>query len=255
MDTPRRAAVLRWFDRRARPDFLGVGTQKGGTSSLYHLLKAHPGIYLPAEKEIHYFTTHYARGPRWYAHHFQAAQRGQRRGEITPFYLFHHDVPRRIHAFDRRIRLIVLLRDPVERALSHYFHARRHGFEALGLEDALAAEQQRLASGDPFHLQKHSYLSRSDYPPQLSRYEELFPAKQLLILRSEDLFTDPESIWYKLQQFLQLQHLPLTDPLPWVNAGEGEARHVSPQLRDRLRNQLGPSVTDIQRRYGISWDW
>jgi len=255
MDTTRRSAVLRWLHGRARPDFLGVGTQKGGTSSLYHLLKAHPGIYLPAEKEIHYFTMHYSRGPRWYATHFQAAQRGQCRGEITPFYLFHPDAPQRIHAFHRRMRLIVLLRDPVERALSHYFHARRHGFESLGLEEALSAEQQRLASGDPFHLQKHSYLSRSDYLPQLLRYEQLFPAAQLLILRSEDLFMDPEAVWDRLQGFLQLQHLPLAAPLPWVNAGDGEASRVPPQLRERLRDQLGPGVAAIERRYGISWDW
>ena len=141
-----RPEQLGWPWRRLRlPHFLGLGTQKGGTTSLQKLLEQHPGVYLPPCKEVHYFSLHAEEPARWYAEHYRDARRGQRRGDITPFYLFHPDVPARIRALLPRARMIVLLRDPVERALSQVFHARRHGFETLEVADALAAEPERLA--------------------------------------------------------------------------------------------------------------
>ena len=123
-------------------------------------------------------------------------------------------------------RLIVLLRNPVERALSQFFHARRHGFEPLELEAALAAEPERLegagarlaapGSSDYSH-QKHSYVSRSRYELQLARYEALFPRRRLLVLRSEDLFGATsgatKACWERIQAFLGLDPLPLPSPL------------------------------------------
>ena len=210
----------------AKPHFLGIGTQKGGTSTLYHLLKQHPDIYLPESKEQHYFTTRYDRGNAWYEAQFAEARPGQVRGEITPYYLFHPDTPQRIRHYRPSMLLIVLLRDPVERALSQYFHARRHWFETLELEEALAAEPARLASGDQFSHQKHSYVSRSRYMEQLSRYEKLFGKRQILVLRSEDLFSNPSSTWGKIQSFLGLQPKEPQEALPRVNIGDGEAVRV-----------------------------
>ena len=129
-------------------------------------------------------------------------------GEITPFYLFHPDVPGRIHALLPKVRMVVLLRDPVERTISQLFHARKRGFEHLAPAAALAEEPERLQSGDPVSLQKHSYLSRSRYLEQLDRYGALFPPEQLLILRSEDLFSKPEQIWQELLRFLKLKPIP-----------------------------------------------
>ena len=239
----------------ARPHFLGIGTQKGGTSSLYHLLKLHPHVHLPASKEQHYFTTHYQRGDSWYGEQFAEALPGQVRGEITPYYLFHPAVAERIHRYRPSMLLIALLRDPVERALSQYFHARRHGFETLPLEAALAAEAERLASGDPYSHQKHSYVSRSRYIEQLERYEARFRRNQLLVLRSEDLFERPEQSWIRLQTFLGLKPQELNQSLPWVNAGQGEAADIPAEIRARLREELGPTAEVVRHRYGIQWDW
>ena len=102
------------------------------------------------------------------------------------------------------------------------FHARRHGFEALEVADALAAEPERLASGNAYNFQKHSYVARSRYLEQLDRYEALFPKRQLLVLKSEDLFASTSHVWEKIQCFLELQPIPLT-ALPRANAGSGEA--------------------------------
>jgi len=151
--------------------------------------------------------------------------------------------------------LIALLRDPVERTLSQYFHARRHGFEPLELQAALAAEENRLASGDPYSHQKVIYLSRSRYAEQLARFETLFGPDQLLVMRSEDLFQKPEDCWMKLQHFLGLRPQQLNASLPWINAGQGEASDVSDEIRSQLRRELAATVEFVHQRYGIHWDW
>ena len=237
------------------PDFLGLGTQKGGTTTLHRLLGKHPDVFLPACKEVHFFDQNYSAEEAWYREHFQAARADQRCGDITPFYLFHPDVPGRIYQHIPNARLIVLLRDPVERAISQVFHAQRLGFEPLPIDEALAAEQSRLATGDPYSFQKHSYLSRSRYLEQLDRYEALFPREQLLILRSEDLFSTPERIWQELLSFLELKSIDWPGALPRANAGDGLGDQIDPALRQHLRQQLAETVSGVRSRYGITWEW
>ena len=237
------------------PEFLGLGTQKGGTTTLHRLLEQHPDVYLPACKEVHFFDLTYDAGEGWYRNHFADAKPHQTCGEITPFYLFHPDVPGRIYQHIPNARLIVLLRDPVERAISQVFHAQRLGFEPLPIDEALAAEQSRLATGDPYSFQKHSYLSRSRYLEQLDRYEALFPREQLLILRSEDLFSTPEHIWRQLLSFLELKPMDWPGALPRANAGDGLGDRIDPALRQQLRQQLAETVAGVRSRYGITWEW
>ena len=149
----------------------------------------------------------------------------------------------------------MLLRDPVERAISQVFHAQRLGFEPLPVDEALAAEQNRLATGDPYSFQKHSYLSRSLYLEQLDRYEALFPSEQLLILRSEDLFNTPERVWQELLNFLQLKPIKWPGALPRANAGDGLSASINPALRNQLRHSLAETVAGVRSRYGIEWQW
>ena len=253
-------------NRPPLPHFLGLGTQKGGTTSLHRLLAQHPQVFLPACKEVHYFSLHDHEPLSWYAGHFAAAGPGQLRGDITPYYLFHPRAPLRIREVLPEAKLIVLLRDPVERALSQVFHARRHGFEPLELEAALAAEPERLegAAGrleapgsSDFSHQKHSYVSRSRYELQLARYEALFAPQQLLVLRSEDLFGATagatEACWQRIQAFLGLDPLPLPSPLERANAGRGEADAVPAAVRSQLQRELATTTAAMAERYGIHW--
>ncbi|WP_411875879.1 sulfotransferase family protein [Vulcanococcus limneticus] len=244
------------------PAFIGLGTQKGGTTSLQRLLADHPGLFLPPVKEVQFFSLHHGRGAEWYSRHYAGASPHQLCGDITPYYLFHPAVPERLQRALPQARLVVLLRDPVERALSGLFHSIRLGLEPLPPEQALAAEAGRLAGAEGQLLaglaehhshQVHSYLSRSRYEQQLARYEALFPAEQLLILRSEDFFSDPEPLWRQLLAFLELDAVPLPAQLPVENAGQGEARGVDPALRQSLRQQLEPTYAAMAQRYGLGW--
>lgn len=254
--------LQRLREGRALPQFLVIGAQKAGTTSLHELLKQHPGVFLPACKEVHYFSQYADRPVSWYASHYRGARPGRRCGDITPYYLFHPWAPGRIHRLLPRVRLIVLLRDPVERAISHYFHALRHGSETLGLEAALAAEPSRLQGAESILLQpgathyshqKHSYMSRSRYERQLERYEALFPSHQLLILKSEELFSQPDRVWNQLQQFLGLASHPLPGPMVHANPGSGAAASVALEQRRRMRDDLAGTYAAMERRYGISW--
>jgi hypothetical protein len=247
---------------RRLPNFLGLGVQKGGTTTLHRLLADHPQVFLPEQKEVHYFSLHYAQGPAWYASHYEQAAPGQRCGDITPYYLFHPQAPGRIQALLPAARLIVLLRDPVQRSLSQLFHSRRLGLEPLAPEAAIAAEPARLlgaeaalaaAAGRHGSHQEHSYVSRSRYERQLPLWQARFGPEQLLLLRSEDLFTDPATVWERLQAFLGLTPLPLRGALPWANAGEGEAAAVPEGLSQQLRQQLEPTYRAMAVDYGMHW--
>jgi len=246
------------------PFFLGVGAQKGGTTTLQALLQLHPDVFLPPAKELHYFTLQFLEGEGWYREQFAAARPDQCCGEITPYYLFHPAAPERIKALLPQVRLLVLLRDPVERALSGYFHSLRLGLETLPLEQALAAEPWRLAEADAalqvqggchHSHQVHSYLSRSRYDQQLVRYEQCFGPAQVLILRSEDLFERPQLIWERVLRFLELPPWPLPEAAVARprNAGAGEAAAVPLAVRQWLRTQLAPTYGWLQERYGLCW--
>ncbi len=237
------------------PHFLGLGTQKGGTTTLHELLASHPQVFLPDCKEVHYFDLNHDQPLSWYTKHFAKAGQDQRCGEITPFYLFHPEAPKRIKDLLPNVKLIVLLRDPVERTLSQVFHARKRGFETLEPTDAIAAETERLASGDPFSFQKHSYLSRSLYLEQMDRYEALFPSTQLLVLQSEMLFKDPNGNWDTLQRFLGLEVHQTSMKLPRANAGTGERKTVDPSLLKTLQDELRATATGVRKRYGFDWGW
>ena len=237
------------------PDFIGLGTQKGGTTTLHQLLINHPQVHLPPAKELHYFDLQPEQPASWYGAQFAAASPEQRCGEITPYYLFHPEVPQRIQTLVPRVKLVVLLRDPVERALSQIAHARKRGFESLQPAAAIAAEAERLASGDPISLQKHSYVARSRYLEQLDRYEALFPKNQILVLQSEMLFQHPEPTWERLQQFLGLEPSMMRMALPRANAGDGPGDGVTPELRDQLRSWLTTTAAGVRERYGFGWDW
>lgn len=219
-------------------------------------------MFLPACKEVHYFSLHADKDPSWYANHYRPATPGQCCGDITPYYLFHPEAPARIRRLLPNAKLIVLLRDPVDRVLSQYFHSLQLGLEDLPLEEALGAEAERLAGAErelrrpgARHRshQEHSYLARSRYGGQLSRYEAVFARSHILLLRSEDLFSRPRRVWKRLQRFLGLKVMPLPEVLR-ANASEGNPQAVPQELLEKLRGELLPTYGLMKRCYGMNWD-
>ena len=217
-------------------------------------MRQHPEIFTPAQKELHYFSLHYQRGDEWYQQQFNAAAPFQRWGEFTPYYLFHPLVPARILQSAPQARLIILLRDPVQRAISQYNHSRRLGLEDLHLDQALAAESLRLskavsaiAAGQNHRShQEQCYLARSRYEVQVARYKELFSAEQMLLIRIERLYEDPDIYWRKLLDFLNVGSHPMP-ALQHANRGS-ELNEAPPQeVMNWLRQQLASTYEWLEQ--------
>ena len=199
---------------RPLPDFLILGAQKAGTTALYAYLRRHPEITGPSWKEVSYFDRHYARGPNWYRGNFPnlLRSRGELVGEASPSYLFHPLGPERVRALVPEARLIALVRDPVDRALSHYNHELALGREPLSFEEALAAEETRLAGeverlcSDPRYFSQawwsHTYKARGRYAEQLERWLRVFPREQLLVVATEELGEAPGETYASILSFL-----------------------------------------------------
>jgi hypothetical protein len=207
---------------RPLPDFLVLGAQKAGTTALYAYLRWHPAITGPSWKEVSYFDRHYARGASWYRGNFPLTtwSRPSRRtggiapivGEASPSYLFHPQAPERVAGLLPEVRLIALLRDPVDRALSHYQHEVALGREHLAFEAALEQEEQRLGGevermvADPRYFSRawwdHTYLARGRYAEQLERWLAVFPREQLLVVASRDLAERPAETYAEVLRFL-----------------------------------------------------
>jgi hypothetical protein len=197
---------------RPLPGFLILGAQKAGTTALYAYLRWHPGITGPAWKEVSYFDRHYRRGVHWYRGHFPLRPGERLVGEASPGYLFHPLAPERVRATVPNARLIALLRDPVDRALSHYHHEVALGREPLTFEEAIEAEpgrtrgEEERLTREPGYFSHawwdYTYLARGRYAEQLERWLAVFPREQLLVVASDELAAEPGETYARVLEFL-----------------------------------------------------
>lgn len=217
--------------QRLQPDFLLVGGQRCGTTSLFRALMQHPRIVRPSfHKGVNFFDLNYERGSRWYSAHFPSARIAQWKAhdetgavafEASGYYMYHPLAPERIAADRPDIKLVAMLRDPVERAYSAWKHESARGFESLDFEAALRVEDHRLAGEvdrmrqDPsyrsFEHRHHSYRRRGEYRLQLERFTSLMSRAQMHVIYSEDFFGDPVPGFLRLCKFLQVEPLPDVD--------------------------------------------
>ncbi|MGI9615292.1 MAG: sulfotransferase domain-containing protein [Acidimicrobiales bacterium] len=262
---------------RMRPDYLIVGTKRGGTTSLARWLLEHPDVrsLFPGRetrKGTYYFDVNYERGDRWYRSHFPTKVSNQllerRResplliGEATPYYLHHPHAPMRARQVVPRVKIIALLRNPVDRAQGHWAERSRQGVEWLPFDDAITAEAERLAGeeermiADPSYVsfahQHFSYVDQGRYARGMERWLTAFPTEQILTLRSEDLYADPAAVYEEVLDFLDLgQHAP--SELTGWNRTSNDA--LTTTQRDRLHSMLDPAIAATEAVLGRSMGW
>jgi hypothetical protein len=210
---------------RLLPGFLIVGGQRCGTTSLARTLGQHPAVFSAVlQEEVHFFDVAYQRGLAWYRSHFPLAAWARRAArsagarpvafESSPYYMFHPLAAGRIARDLPGVRLLVLLRDPVERAYSGHAHEVAHGFETEPFEAALDLEAARLegqaerVAADPAYFsyshQHHSYIARGQYVEQLERLERHVGRERLHVVDSGDFFAEPEATYDRVLAFLGL---------------------------------------------------
>ena len=181
------------------PNFLIIGSQKAGTTSLYRILKEHPQIFMADRKEINFFfkDDEYARGVDTYSQHFSDCANQLACGEASPGYICHPEAPARIHAILPEAKLILTVRDPIKRAVSQYWDNRRHLNEFHTF-----AEVVDFYLNDEYHPDKIGYFSRGVYMRYIKNYLEYFPRENLLVLPFEKMVSDPESFYKEIFAFL-----------------------------------------------------
>lgn len=248
---------LRLAGPRALPDAVILGAQKSGTSSMHNYLTQHPGVIAPLRKEVHYFDLNYRRGERWYRGHFGRLDQAGLNLDSSPYYLYHPAVPRRMSELLPDALLIVLLRDPVRRAYSHYWHERDHGRETLSFEDAIAAEPERLgraeemlASGEIEVSREHqrfSYLARGRYAEQLERWYGFYARDRIHVVCFEYFVREPLAALNGTLAFLGLP------PAESVRLEPRNARRypaVAEATAERLREYYEPHNRRLEALLG-----
>jgi hypothetical protein len=245
------------------PDFLIVGAQRSGTTYLYDLLVRHPSVNAASHKEVHFFDLHYRRGENWYRGNFSDARQDSGGdfvcGEATPTYIAYESAPARVRKLIPEAKLVVLLREPVARAVSHYHHFRRLGYERRSFEDAISWEYSYLSSGNrpllldsPERASDPLYLSLSAYAPQLEGWLSTFPREQLFIAPAEELFASRDAFLDRLGRFLELR-----SPFPPTTVAPKQFPYpeVGEDTRRRLTELFAPHNRDLELLLGHPLGW
>jgi hypothetical protein len=267
-----RAALASW-DRRVLPDLVLAGAQRSGTTALTEALYRLPMVERPRRgKGSHYFSYNYHRGWQWFQSQFPtelwASGVERRHGrplfcfDACPYYLFHPFAVERMAQALPQLKVLVMLRDPVRRAESHFHHSVSNGHETLGFEEALAREPERLA-GEADRMQAdwsywseshehHSYASKGMYADQLERLFHHYSREQVMVIQSEAFYRDPDPVLNRVTSWLGL---------PEVGLAQGDERngHRYERMDEAMREQLVELYRQPNERLfallGERYDW
>ena len=249
---------------RMLPDFVIIGAQKSGTSSLYDFVVQHPAILPASKKEINYFALKYKKGEYWYRLRFpiRASQKFLS-GEASPIYLFYPWVPGRMKKLLPDVKLIVILRNPVDRTYSHYHHNKRKKRETLSFEEATNSEEERCAGErermikDPDYVPRHhyrdySYLARGVYADQLENWFSYFDKEKFLILTTEDFRENSQRTLDQVFDFLEVPPFQVED---LRDRHVGNYKPINEDTRKFLIKYYKPHNERLSKLLQRSFDW
>ena len=255
---------------RNLPDFIIIGAQKSGTSSLYYYLSQHPHLMPSHRKAVHFFdgglnpnVDNFKKGQAWYRSHFPLKRNinnYQKAFESSPLYLFNPLVPKRIYELIPEVKLIAVLRNPTERAISHFFHEKRNDRESLPILEALQAEEERLRlvidkqdyKNDIFGY--HSYKKRGLYHEQLKRYLNYFSMNNILVINSTTFFAEPDDTLRRVFDFVGVDtEFTVTDLKP-RNVGSNRTE-ISQDVHEYLEDYFRPHNQALYELVGQNYGW
>jgi hypothetical protein len=255
---------------RCLPDFIVIGAQKSGTSSLFYYLSQHPQLIPSAKKEVHFFdggldpdVDNFSKGQVWYRSHFPQkwdTKKNRKVFEASPLYIFNPLAPQRISELIPEVKLIAILRNPTERAISHYFHEQQRGYESLPVLEALRAEEERLKpvldrqdyKNDIFI--HHSYKSRGLYYEQIKRYLDYFPTRNILVINSETLFTQPDDTLRRVFKFVGVDTEFTVKDLKARNVGSNKTE-IDPGVHEYLEDYFRFHNQELYELIGENYGW
>ena len=253
-------AQLDWpTQKKSGPDFIIAGATKCGTSSIYHYLSRHPQVLLSHKKELDFYWKHFKRGVDWYLAHFPTLtdRPDFLTGEATPNYIRFPQVAQRIKDTFPQTKIIILLRNPVDRAISWHYHKLNTGLTKLDLATAIASEIDRLATVSEAEITNTGYyepdnILTSLYIYKLKPWIEILGREQFLILKSEDFYLNTRENMEQVFKFLNLPSYP-QDNYPKVNAGSYQ--DVDPNMRRTLVEYFAPYNQQLEKYLGMDFGW
>lgn len=184
------------------PTFIGIGVQKCASTWIYAALRGHPQVWVAPAKELNFFSYYYPNGYQWYERHFISPEPRRASGEISPSYFYNPQAITRIHRYNPQMKLLVSLRDPIDRAYSNHLHEVRAG-RYQSVDNAF---EGGLANNE-------LYLEQSRYAKYLRQWYDYFPSQQILVLFQEEIRADAARECQRLYQFLGLEPIPATATL------------------------------------------
>ena len=258
---------------RSMPNFIIIGAAKCGTTSLYKYLIQHPNIKFAFQKEPSFFNTYFDKGVSWYRSNFPINNRQSFiTGEASPGYFHYPPAPQRIAKLIPSIKLIVLLRNPVDRACSLYYHNLKYlgNKDTCPFEQAIKKEAERLDDElqkiinneknynmrSYYHLHKkyyhHAYLRRCIYIDYIKQWLRFFSKKQLLILKSEDLFEKPEKTYARVLDFMNLPKWNLKE---YQKYNLNQYQQMNYSTRNYLIDYFKPHNKMLYEYLDMNFDW
>ncbi len=256
MGRARRAFEQATASVRQLPEFLIIGGIRCGTTSMVKYLGDHPAVGIPPDgRELHFFDRHFDRGPTWYRSWFpHNGSTKNTSGESSPTYLMEPVVPERVANLLPDVRLIVLLRDPVERAASHFSLRRGKGSEPEATLAAALKDEERRLEESVRHSGKdrkiECYFEQGSYVIGLRSWAQHFSKDQMLILNSADLFTDPGAVYDRTLSFLGLgPHRP-----DFVVHNSAPRLDLDDDTIADLRERYRPLNSELEAEYGVRFD-
>jgi hypothetical protein len=235
-------------------DFVIAGAQKSGTTALHYFLSRHPQITLGDQQEIHFFDDDAIFAGEvdygFLLRHYPEVPRGTIAGDCTPIYLYWKPAMERIWKYNRRMKLLILLRNPIERAFAHWNMQRFKGREPLDFLDAIKAEEARAAGEAPVQSRRYSYVDRGCYAEQLARVFNFFPRDQVKMIKAEEFQANSRATLRSVFEFLGLRS---------VGIAAAKDRNVVPYERemsaDERRYLNGIFAAEIEKVERIlNWD-
>ena len=255
---------------RILPEFIIIGSEKCGTTTLYYYLTQHPAIISSSTKEVHYFDTNY-HGLWWYRSHFPTIfykfflrifNKKIVAGEATPYYIYHPLVAKRIFNDLPKIKLIVILRDPISRAYSQYHDNKRKGQENLTFEEAVEKENSRIngekekiineKNYNSLSYWAFSYISKGIYHEQLKKWFRFFPKEQFLILDTHNLNSNPQKVINQVFSFLGLPDYKIKSD---ERKNVGKYEQMDLEVKKQLRKFFKPHNEELEKMLGIKFSW
>ncbi|MCC5897965.1 MAG: tetratricopeptide repeat protein [Phormidium sp. BM_Day4_Bin.17] len=237
-----------------RLDFIILGAQKAGTSSLYAYMAQHPDIVPALRKEVEFWSWKFYRGLDWYFAHFPQIPEGShlQTGEACPGYLDFHETAERLREALPNIKLIVLLRNPVDRAISHYHHWVRRNQESLPFEEAIEAKIQEIEEKGRVWRIHSNYIARGVYVEFLKHWFSVFPREQFLILKSEEFYENPGESLKQVYEFIGLPDFQLSC---YKKYNSGQYSPAEEATRQKISEFYKPYNQELSEFLGADFTW